>query len=109
MLKEGNIFCFSANGFPLVSIDVQVLPHIFYWGETGITNNSENASLFVYLAPSADAVMDGRGQEVKPGKSRNFTMESLGDLNDTFLLVHNLSSVNDAGYILEIGDRVIFP
>jgi len=70
--------------------------------KTRITNNSENASLFVYLAPAADAVMDGKGQEVKPGKSRNFTIDRLGDINDTFLLVHNLSSVNDAGYIVEI-------
>jgi hypothetical protein len=71
-------------------------------GTTKITNNSANASLFVYLAPTADAVMDSKGQEVKAGRSRNFAIDRLGDVNDTFLLVHNLSSVNDAGYILEI-------
>jgi len=70
--------------------------------KTKITNNSANASLFVYLAPTADAVMDSKGQEIKAGRSRNFTIDRLGDVNDTFLLVHNLSSVNDAGYILEI-------
>lgn len=70
--------------------------------KTKITNNSENASLFVYLAPTANAAMDGQGKEVKPGKSRNFTIDKLGDVNDTFLLVHNLSNVNDAGYVVEI-------
>jgi len=70
--------------------------------KTRITNNSENASLFVYLAPTADAAMDGQGKEVKAGRSRNFTMDKLGDVNDTFLLVRNLSEVNDAGFIVEI-------
>ena len=69
---------------------------------TRITNNSANASLFVYLAPTTDGAMDGHGQEIKAGKTRNFTIDKLGDINDTFLLVHNLSGVNDAGYIMEI-------
>ena len=69
---------------------------------TRITNNSANASLFVYLAPTADGAMDGHGQEIKAGKTRNFTIDKPGDINDTFLLVHNLSGVNDAGYIMEI-------
>jgi hypothetical protein len=70
--------------------------------KTKITNNSENASLFVYLAPTADAAINGHGQEVKAGKSRNFNIDKLGDVNDTFLLVHNLSAVNDAAYVLEV-------
>lgn len=69
---------------------------------TRITNNSANASLFVYLAPTTDGAMDGHGQEIKAGKTRNFTIDKPGDINDTFLLVHNLSGVNDAGYIMEI-------
>ena len=69
---------------------------------TRITNNSANASLFVYLAPTTDGAMDGHGQEIKAGKTRNFTIDKLGDINGTFLLVHNLSGVNDAGYIMEI-------
>lgn len=75
-----------------------------FTGETTarITNTSDNASLFLYLAANADAHKNGKGVEVKAGRSRNFTMEQLGDVNNTFLLVQNLSDVNNAGYELVI-------
>ncbi len=62
-----------------------------------VTNKSDNAPLFIYLAPAADSQKNGKGHEVKPGRSRYFTMDELGDINNTFLLVQNLSTVNDAG------------
>ena len=75
-----------------------------FTGETTarITNTSDNASLFLYLAANANAQKNGKGVEVKAGRSRNFTMEQLGDTNNTFLLVQNLSEVNNAGYEMVI-------
>lgn len=67
-----------------------------------LTNDSDNASLLAYLGATADAPSDGKGVEVDAGKSRNLKLSELGDDTDTFLLIKNLSDVNDSGYTLEV-------
>lgn len=69
-----------------------------------LNNLADNASLLVYLGATADAEPNGKGVEVDAGKSRNLKLSELGDENGTFLLIKNLSDVNDAGYTLEVKD-----
>lgn len=67
-----------------------------------LTSVSDNASLLVFLGATADAQPNGSGVEIKPAKSRYLKLSELGDENDTFLIVKNLSDVNDASYLLEV-------
>ena len=63
-------------------------------------NRADNAVLLVFLADTADAAANGSGTQVKAGRSRNLKLSGLG--SGTFLLVKNLSDVNDAAYTLEV-------
>jgi hypothetical protein len=67
-----------------------------------LTSVSDNASLFVFLGASADTQPNGTGIKVNATKSRNLKLSELGNEGDTFLLIKNLSDVNDAAYVLEV-------
>jgi len=61
-----------------------------------------NASLLAYLGATADAQPNVTGVKVAAAHSRNLKLSELGGETDTFLLIKNMSDVNDAGYILEV-------
>ena len=48
------------------------------------------------------AFSNGKGVEVDADKSRNLKLSELGNENDTFLLIKNLSDANDAAHVLEV-------
>ncbi|MEP6468124.1 MAG: hypothetical protein ABJB05_17560 [Parafilimonas sp.] len=67
-----------------------------------LTTVANNASLLVYLGAAADAQPNGKGVEVAATHSRNLKLSELGDEADTFLLIKNMSDVNEASYMLEV-------
>lgn len=67
------------------------------------TNDSDNAVLLVFLAATANGQPNGKGVTINPGKSRNLKLSELGGGEGaTFLIIKNLSDVNDAAYVLEV-------
>lgn len=67
-----------------------------------LTNPDDNAAYIAFLAATANAQPTGQGIEVAPGASIVVKPSQLGSLNDTFLLIKNLSAVNDAAYAVEL-------
>ena len=67
-----------------------------------LTTVADNASLLAYLGATADAPPNGKGVTVAADHSRNLKLSELGDEANTFLLIKNMSDVNDAAYMLEV-------
>jgi hypothetical protein len=70
--------------------------------ELRLSDNADNASLLAYIGTDANAQPNGKGVQVNAGKSRKLKLSELGDEGGTFLLIKNLSDVNDAAYTLEV-------
>jgi len=67
-----------------------------------VQNTDANADFQIYIGHTATDEPDGRGITVKPNKGKNPKPSELGDLSDTFLLIKNLSDVNDVTFVVRI-------
>ncbi len=70
--------------------------------ELGINNTDDNAPIAAWLAPDETSPYPGNGREVQPGKTIHIKPSELGDLNNTFLRIINLSDVNAGSYEVTI-------
>ncbi|MBK5285011.1 MAG: hypothetical protein JJE25_06380, partial [Bacteroidia bacterium] len=68
-----------------------------------IQNTDDNSDIVAYLAHTATEEPNGRGIIIKPHKGKRPKPSDLGDLNDTFLCIKNLSDVNAGSYIVKVG------
>ena len=66
-----------------------------------IRNKGINANIEVWLAATADGLPTKLMITVAPGKASIVVPSSLGDIDNTFLLIKNASGVNDAAYEIE--------
>ena len=66
-------------------------------------NPDDNADYVLYLGHTATEEPNGRGIIVKAGRGKRPKPSDLGDLNDTFLLLKNLSDVNEGAYVVKVG------
>lgn len=62
-------------------------------------NESDNADYFIYVAATTTSEPDpGKGKEVKSLKNHHFEVKELGDVENTFIIIKNLSAVNPVSY-----------
>ncbi|HLG33773.1 MAG TPA: hypothetical protein VI757_02750 [Bacteroidia bacterium] len=67
-------------------------------------NPDENADYQLYLDHTGTGEPNGRGITLKAsGSGKRPKPSDLGDLNDTFLCIKNLSDVNEGTYIVKVG------
>jgi hypothetical protein len=91
-------------GTPAPSQIVTVLNHALTDNNTiQAQNPDDNADYQLYLAHTAGEQPNGRGITVKAGKGKRPKPSDLGDLNDTFLCIKNLSDVNEGTYVVKVG------
>ncbi len=64
-------------------------------------NTSTNASFIIYIVAHPDD-NPTLHHEVKPGKTFSVEASTLGDLAGTFLIIKNLSDVNETNYLVEV-------
>jgi len=67
-----------------------------------IANMDDNSNIVAYLAATANDPQNGKFIEVKPGKKVQVKAIELGDINNTFLIIRNISPVNDGSYRVEV-------
>ncbi|HLG36036.1 MAG TPA: hypothetical protein VI757_14235, partial [Bacteroidia bacterium] len=67
-----------------------------------VQNPDDNADFRLYLAHTANEEPLGRGITMKVGGHLHPKPSDLGDLNDTFLLLKNLSDVNQGAYVIKV-------
>jgi hypothetical protein len=70
--------------------------------EFAVRNTSTNANISIYLAATATEQPNGQSKEIKAGKVLHVKPAEIGDPDNTFLLIKNLSEVNEASYEVEI-------
>ena len=68
-----------------------------------VQNPDDNADFIVYIAHLATDQPDGIGRQVKAGKGIRPKPSELGNLDNTFLLIKNISDVNEGAYIVKVG------
>lgn len=68
----------------------------------GIKNTSVNANIMVWLAATPEAPAPETGVVIEANKKVTVTADKLGDLNNTFLMVKNMSDINKASYIIGV-------
>jgi hypothetical protein len=66
-----------------------------------LRNKGTNASFEVWLSLTADGIPTILVAIVAPGKASIVIPSSLGDIDNTFLLIKNISTVNPAVYEIE--------
>jgi hypothetical protein len=72
-----------------------------------ITNPDDNASMLAYLGQNANDAPGAQAKEIQPGRSIHIKPSELGNLSNTFLLVKNISVVNDGAYSVDITEREV--
>jgi hypothetical protein len=63
-----------------------------------LRNPDDNAAIAVWLAATANGTLPEQYVEVQPGHAHDVKPSALGSLQHTFLMVQNLSSVNEGAY-----------
>lgn len=82
---------------------IQVLNRTFTDTATiTLRNTDDNATFMVWLSATADAAPPGTATDVNPGDSHTLKPSQLGSLENTFLLIHNSSAVNEGAYEVEV-------
>lgn len=66
-------------------------------------NPDDNADWQIYIGHTATSQPNGTGRLVKAGKSSRPKPSDLGNLADTFLLIKNMSDVNEGAYVVKVG------
>jgi len=66
-------------------------------------NPDDNADYQIYIGHTATSQPNGTGRLLKVGRGTRPKPSELGDLNDTFLLLKNLSDVNEGAYVVKVG------
>ena len=66
-------------------------------------NPDDNADYIIYLAHNATDQPGTGGRTVKVGRGTHPKPSELGNLADTFLLIKNLSDVNEGAYVVKVG------
>lgn len=66
--------------------------------DISLHNSDDNATWVAWLAPDETSAYPGNGIVVEPGKTVNVKPSQLGDINNTFLRIMNLSEVNEGSY-----------
>ena len=90
------------NGTLLVEETKTIINRSFTDNVTiAIRNKGTNADIEVWLALTADGLPSILLATVAPGKASIVVPSSLGDIDNTFLLVKNASAVNPATYEIE--------
>jgi hypothetical protein len=92
------------NGSIAAGGTVEVVNRLFT-DSTVITlrNNSDNASLFVWLNDTSDnGEVPSSAIEIKPGETMQVKPSELGPLENPFLLIHNSSNVNEGEWEVEV-------
>jgi hypothetical protein len=65
-------------------------------------NPDDNAEWIVYIAHTAISQPDGLGRIVKPGRSSRPKPSDIGNLDNTFLLIKNMSDVNEGSFVVKV-------
>lgn len=70
--------------------------------EITVRNPDDNATLIIWLAATAAEAPPASPVTIIPGESKVATPSQLGNPQNTFLLLKNISEVNDGGYDVEV-------
>lgn len=65
-------------------------------------NTNDNADLRILLLHDTTAIPTTGGKIIKAGKSKTIKPSAIGSLDDTFLVIVNLSTVNELTWAVEI-------
>ncbi len=68
-----------------------------------VQNPDDNADFVIYLAHTGTDAPAGSGVTVKVGHGKRPKPSDLGSLSNTFLLIKNLSDINEGAYIVKVG------